>query len=106
LGEFLGEFLALLEELYRIAAEDSGFLIHQSMSGVFRERTVLLNCCAVRAGVPLPLGNRVVIPWRILVGELTQLFDAVNAAERGALDRLLAGMYQELHQPNPRRRPR
>jgi len=35
--------------------------------------------------------------------ELTQLFDAVNAGDRSAIDRLMAVMYEELHQLAHRR---
>ncbi|MGO8830119.1 MAG: ECF-type sigma factor [Steroidobacteraceae bacterium] len=37
------------------------------------------------------------------MSELTQLFDAVNAGDRSAIDRLMAVMYQELHQLAHRR---
>lgn len=37
------------------------------------------------------------------MSELTQLFDAVNAGERGAVDRLIAVMYRELHRLAHRR---
>jgi RNA polymerase sigma factor (TIGR02999 family) len=37
------------------------------------------------------------------MGELTQLFDAVNAGDRPAIDRLMAVMYQELRQLAHRR---
>jgi RNA polymerase sigma factor (TIGR02999 family) len=38
-----------------------------------------------------------------LMSELTQLFDAVNSGDRGAVDRLMAVMYQELRQLAHRR---
>jgi RNA polymerase sigma factor (TIGR02999 family) len=37
------------------------------------------------------------------MNELTQLFDAVNAGDRAAVDRLMVVMYQELHQLAHRR---
>jgi RNA polymerase sigma factor (TIGR02999 family) len=37
------------------------------------------------------------------MSELTQLFDAVNAGERSAVDRLMSVMYRELHQLAHRR---
>jgi RNA polymerase sigma factor (TIGR02999 family) len=37
------------------------------------------------------------------MSELTQLFDAVNAGDRSAIDRLMTVMYQELHQLAHRR---
>jgi RNA polymerase sigma factor (TIGR02999 family) len=37
------------------------------------------------------------------MSELTQLFDAVNAGDRSAVDRLMAVMYQELHRLAHRR---
>ena len=37
------------------------------------------------------------------MSELTQLFDSVNAGDRGAIDRLLTLMYEELHQLAHRR---